>query len=134
MRLVRKCVCIENLSLLVLKTGFQRAVYNGTLNVKDVLRGAKLTVSMPNPFTYTPAGFVNADSEGSILQGQEAGFVVEVLDELAKRAGFTWRESYAIFDDPEAYDKTWTDLVVSKPKRYFTAREPRGDRNSLMNN
>ena len=86
--------------------------------MKDVLRGAKLTVSMPNPLTYSPAGFVNADSEGSILQGQEAGFVVEILDELAKRAGFTWRESYAIFDDPEAFDKTWTELVVSKLQRY----------------
>ena len=99
--------------LFVLLTGLHRAVYNGTLNVKDVLRGMKLTVSMPNPLTYSPAGFVNVDSEGSILQGQEAGFVVEVLDELAKRAGFTWRDSYAIFDAPEEFGKTWTELVVS---------------------
>lgn len=68
---------------------------------------------MPNPSTYSPAGFVNVDSEGSILEGKEGGFLVEVLDELAERAGFTWRESYAVFDEPEKFDKTWTELVVS---------------------
>jgi hypothetical protein len=91
-----------------------RKVYNGTLAIRDALRGKKLSISMPNPATYTPAGFVNADAEGSIPEGTEGGFVVEILDELARRAGFTWRESYAIFDEPENFNKTWTDLAVSK--------------------
>ena len=89
-------------------------VYNGTLDLRDVLRGAKLSISMPNPATYSPKGFVNADAEGSILTGKEGGLVPELLDELANRAGFTWRESYAVFDEPEKFDKTWTELVVSK--------------------
>ena len=91
--------------------------------MKDVLRGAKLTVSMPNPLTYSPAGFVNVDSEGSIPQGQEAGFLAEILDELASRAGFTWRESYATFDDPDSFGKTWTDLAVGILQRCFTATD-----------
>jgi hypothetical protein len=88
-------------------------VYNGTVALRDALRGKKLSISMPNPATYSPAGFVNVDAEGSILQGKEGGFIVEILDELARRAGCTWRESYATFDEPEKFDKSWTDLLVS---------------------
>jgi hypothetical protein len=92
------------------------AVYNGTLSIRDVLRGRKLSVSMPNPATYSPIGFINMDSQGGIPQGREAGFIPELLDELARRAGFTWRESYALFEGPDAFGKTYTDLLVSKLK------------------
>ena len=46
------------------------------------------------------------------------GFMVEILDEVAKRAGFTWRDSYSLFRDPEKLGKTWTDLVQWQVKSY----------------
>ena len=32
---------------------------NGTLGFRDVMRGKKIAVSLPNPATYSPKGFVN---------------------------------------------------------------------------
>ena len=75
------------------------------------MKGVQLTVSLPNPASYSPAGFVNVDESGAIKTEQEAGFMIEILDEVAARAGFTWRQSFAFFADPEDYGKTWTDLV-----------------------
>ena len=52
------------------------------------MRGVKLAISLPNAATYSPAGFVNVDSQGLIREGKEGDFLVEILGELAKRAGF----------------------------------------------
>ena len=57
------------------------------------------------------AGLINVDATGGIREGAGAGLMVTVLDEVAKRAGFTWRNSYAVFADPELYGKTYTELI-----------------------
>jgi len=95
-----------------------RAVSNQTLQLRDVMRGVQLSVSLPNPATYSPAGFVNIDESGAIKTGQEAGFMVEILDEVAARAGFTWRQSFAFFQDPDDFGKSWTDLVTWQISTY----------------
>jgi len=41
------------------------------------------------------------DEEGAIKMEKEAGFMAEILDELARRAGFTW------------YELCWISLCVS---------------------
>ena len=57
------------------------------------MRGRSVSVSLPNPVGYVPKGFINAHSNGSIMLASQAGFMIEVLDEVASRAGFTWRGS-----------------------------------------
>jgi hypothetical protein len=49
--------------------------------------------------------------------------MIEVLDEVARRAGFTWRESYSIFYDPEKYGKSWTDLLKWQVRSYDMSGE-----------
>lgn len=86
-----------------------REVSNGTLSLRDVMRGVQLSVSFPG--SPSPPGFLNYDENGAIPEGKGAGFMIEILDEVASRAGFTWRNSWTKFDDPEKYDKTWTELL-----------------------
>ena len=38
------------------------------------------------------------------------GLTAELMDELARRAKFTWRDSFGIFRDPG--NETWTDVLV----------------------
>jgi len=57
------------------------------------MRGRSVSVSLPNPVGYVPEGFINAHKNGSIMLAPDAGFLIEVLDEVASRAGFTWRGS-----------------------------------------
>jgi hypothetical protein len=46
---------------------------NAHLSGRDVMRGQKLSVSLTNPATSSPTGFVNADENGNIKTGKEAG-------------------------------------------------------------
>lgn len=98
-------------------------VLNNTVRMRDALRGARLAISVPNPVGYAPTGFINYDQDGALLTGQDAGFLIEILDELAKRAGFTWRDSFSYFDDPSKYNRTWTDLVLWQTNSYDLSGE-----------
>ena len=68
-----------------------RMVSNKTLDIRHVMEGVKLSVSLPNPASYSPPGFINVDENGAVKAGQDAGFMAEILDEVAARAGFTVR-------------------------------------------
>jgi len=50
-----------------------RAVSNGTLQLRDVMRGGRLSVSLSNPATSSPTGFINADENGHLKTGKDAG-------------------------------------------------------------
>ena len=54
-----------------------RQVSNGTLALKDVMRGVQLAISFPS--APSPAGFANFDENGAIPEGKEGGFMIEVL-------------------------------------------------------
>ena len=62
--------------------GRMRQVSAGAMNVRDVMRGVNLSVSLPDAKTYSPAGFINVDENGAIKEGKAAGFMVEILDEV----------------------------------------------------
>lgn len=83
----------------------------------------QVSLSLPNPKGYTPAGFITADSSGAILAGKNGGLLVELLDELSNRAGFTWRQSFALFEAPEAFGKTWTELAMWQIRSYDMSGE-----------
>jgi len=78
-------------------------VNNRTLSLRDAMRGVKVSVSFPRE--PSPTGFINMDESGAIKTGKEAGFMIEILDAVAERAGFTWRSSYALYDLPDQFGK-----------------------------
>ena len=82
---------------------------NGTIELKDALEGMKLHVLMGN---YQGAYF-NYDDEFGI-NPTNPGIAADIMDELARRGKFTWRDTFGVFYDPagSSYNESWTDLLV----------------------
>ena len=58
--------------------------------------------------------------------------LVNLMDELANRAGFTWRDSFGIYDGPKQGD-TWTDLLDEMVDNgYPLNTEPNGNLSLLI--
>ena len=64
-----------------------------------------------------PFAFKDSGQNGKQFTMRRAP-ALQILDEVAARAGFTWRNSYSTFDDPEKYGKTWTDLLKWQIETY----------------
>ena len=92
--------------------------YNGTIQLKDSIRGMQLNTLL----RVGDSG--RLDSTGA-LDETNPGLFVYVLDELASRAGFTWRDSFAITSGPDE-NHTWAELlewstdVYDLSAEYFT--------------
>ncbi|CAJ1947337.1 unnamed protein product [Cylindrotheca closterium] len=89
------------------------ALNNGTMKLEDVLRGIKLHAI----FGAYSGSYFNYNNETGIQP--YGGIVAEIMDELAVRAGFTWRDSFGIYDVPSGgVNETWTDLLVWSTDTY----------------
>ncbi|CAB9499481.1 expressed unknown protein [Seminavis robusta] len=76
---------------------------NGTIELQDALSGKELNVLVaPDYFHY--------DEETGIAN--YPGLAAVILDELAERAGFTWRHSFAASHAPTGANESWTDLLL----------------------
>ena len=85
------------------------AVLNGTIVTADALRGRNISVSWPAVENYSPKGFHVTDDTGALT---DQGLMVEIMDELASRAGFSWRNSYHFFQPPqESSTYSWTEYA-----------------------
>ena len=81
----------------------------GTVKIADALRGKNVSVSWPAVENYSPEGFHVTDDTGALT---DQGLMVEIMDELASRAGFSWRNSYHFFQPPQEGDTySWTEYV-----------------------
>ena len=61
-----------------------------------------------------------------MIAEQNPGLFAVILDEVAKRAGFSWRDSYAAFEPIDAVldeGKTWTDLLQWQTQNFDIAME-----------
>jgi len=86
---------------------------NGTMKLEDVLKGLKLNVVVG---AYAGSYF-NYNNETGIQP--YGGIVAEIMDEVASRAGFTWRDSFGVYDVPSGGEnQTWTDLLVWSTDNY----------------
>jgi Ligand-gated ion channel len=92
----------------------QKQIWNGSLALPDALRGLNLNVVIAN---YQRG---NAEDEfftlvdGKIREGYPGLYAV-ILDEVSRRAGFQWRNSFGTFsplDMKEDVNKTWTDILL----------------------
>ena len=91
----------------------QRQIWDGTLAFPDGLRGLNLTVAIAD----RPSGkekFLFSLENGKIPE-KDPGYFAIVLDEVARRAGFSWRDTFAVYEPwHESTDgnKTWTDILL----------------------
>ena len=91
----------------------QQELYNGNITLSEALKGLELSVVLTN---YTSEGskpFFTLNSQGTIDPSNPGLFAI-ILDELAERAGFSWRQSYGVvlpIDSATDGNKTWSDLL-----------------------
>ena len=73
--------------------------------MRDLLRNLTL-----NTVLFTDAEFFNYDDEEGI-DFTTPGLEAELMDQLALRAGFKWRNSFGIMPNPETWNETFTELL-----------------------
>ena len=81
----------------------QTRVANGTIGLRDSLRGCRLSFV----FGIHPP-FSDKDEAGGL---DDDGILADLSDELARRAGFEWRNSYALLDPP-TQGRTYTKWLT----------------------
>jgi hypothetical protein len=81
-------------------------VRNGTLMLREALQGITLNVIIGS------GAYFNYDNVNGIHPTQP-GLMVDLLDELAQNAGFSWRRSFAVNPSlPEGSNVSYTDLLL----------------------
>ena len=87
------------------------AVRGGTLSMRDALRGLSLrpVLRVGKYFHYDNVTGIDAE---------DPGFMATLLDELARRAGFTWRQSFGVTYGLQNRSMTFTDLLVWTVENY----------------
>ena len=90
----------------------QTQLYQNSLDVADALRGLNLSVAMTHYTKPFEDKLFNLDEEGKIPVDRPGLFVI-IMDELADRAGFNWRDTFVALEpvDPENDNKTWSDML-----------------------
>jgi hypothetical protein len=81
----------------------QEMLHNGTVKLRDALAGLALRPRV--------GGDIRRDPETGAIQEDYPGIVGVILDELARRAAFTWRNSYGVTTTPGRGNQTFDDLL-----------------------
>lgn len=83
-----------------------KAYDRGEVPLRQALEGLAL-----RPL-FTDESFFHLDETGK-LDETYPGMIPKIMDEVARRAGFTWRDSYGLTTGPpKGSNKTWTDLLL----------------------
>ena len=83
------------------------AFRNGTTELKDALAGVRLNLGIA---AYPEAYFRYDPKTG--IDREYPGLAGVILDELARRAKFTWRDSFGVTGDPAEQNATWKELLM----------------------
>ena len=86
--------------------GEQERYQNGDLEINLVLEGKHLNVALGPDST-----FVKRNPDGSLNENYP-GLMPVLMDEVARRGKFTWRDSFIIHSSDVPPDKTWSDLLI----------------------
>jgi hypothetical protein len=92
----------------------QDEVMMGNVTLSQALVGLDLTVAITNYPSPNEDRLFTLDRTTGAIKENDPGLFVILLDEVAKRAGFEWRNSYAAIDPLNADvngNKTWTDML-----------------------
>lgn len=104
----------------------QRQLYRGDVLLKDALQGLELTVAITN-YEGVPNEkfFFELGGDGKI-KAKDPGLFVIILDEVARRARFQWRNSFAAIpplDSAVDGNNTWTDLLKWEVENFDIAAD-----------
>ena len=106
--------------------GRQNLMSEGKLALRDALQGLNLTVAMTNYKIANEDKFFSLSLEGMIKETDPGLFVV-MMDEVARRAGFSWRNSFAAIDpldsETDGPNVTWTDLLKWEVRNFDIAAD-----------
>jgi len=80
----------------------------------DALRGLDISSVFECPNAY-------CTMKGDELDPDDPGVFAVLLDELAERAGFNWRDSYALTDPKQMGEKGFTELLAWSVEKYDIA-------------
>jgi len=84
----------------------QELFYQNNVSIRDTLRGLEL-----HPIFGNWGGeYFSLDSNGRIPEGDDPGFLVELMDKMAQRGGFTWRQSFGVYES--SINGNWTELML----------------------
>ena len=90
----------------------QRDLYEGKTQLQDALEGLNISVAITNyKIPNEDAFFTLVDGK---IKEENPGLFVVILDEIARRGGFSWRNSFAAIDPLDStiqVGKSWTDLL-----------------------
>jgi len=75
------------------------------MDLNTALKGKRINIAVG----YDP-NFVNLDSDG-FINPKDPGLMIVLLDEMARRGEFSWRESFVIEQSP-IEGKSWEDLLL----------------------
>ena len=98
----------------------QQALYNGNITLSEALSGLNLSVVLTNYQSPASTPFFTLNDEG-VIDEENPGLFSVILDELAERTGFQWRNSYGVvlpIDSNTDGNKTWTDLLQWEVETY----------------
>ena len=99
----------------------QRKLFGHGLELRDALQGLDLSVYITDN-SNTPLDFLfQLSQEGTIPENEVAGINANILDELAKRGGFTWRNRFGTGkgrNEAEDGNKTYGDLLIWSTDTY----------------
>lgn len=93
---------------------YYKMYHNGTVPLRDALNGLAL-----RPIIGTGEYFPYSKEHG--MDPDDPGILVDILDELADRAGFTWRTSFAVNYFPISDNSTYTDNLLWGAETYDVA-------------
>jgi hypothetical protein len=85
---------------------------NGTMDLRDTLASLQL-----RPILELGRLFQLDESNGAIPT-RDPGILVVLLDEVAARGGFTWRESYGLLSVADRGNRTFSELVKWSVETY----------------
>lgn len=91
----------------------QEMLWNQNVDLPNALRGLNLTVGITNYQTGKEVNFFTLVNN-RILETSPGYFAV-LLDEVARRAGFSWRNSFGVYSPRNNVTdggKSWTDILV----------------------
>jgi len=104
----------------------QRELYEEKVKLEDALRGLQLSVAMTNYAGVPNEKYFFALGDDGKIKPDEPGLFVVIMDEIARRAGFQWRNSFVAIPPLDAStdgNKTWTDLLEWEVNRFDIAAD-----------
>ena len=91
----------------------QNQLFANNISLSEALSGLSLSVVLTNYQTPANTPFFTLDKDG-VIDPTNPGLFAIIMDELAERANFSWRNSYGVVLPINATtdgNKTWSDLL-----------------------